>query len=170
MATAVGACRPLPLAATEKAPGAGLESASSAVSNVTSSSVPATFARTAAGRLKTLSVAMFALVAAAPSESTTLKEKLALPLKVATGSNARLPAFSTVCETLYGSTADVIGTPYSLSVPAAAAGRLAIRISLSGSSSVSSISKSAAAKARPASDAVVLVKSDPVGAAFVPRT
>ena len=107
---------------------------------------------------------------AAPNVSTTWNVKLVRPLKSASGWNTSLPALRSDTETVCGRPALGIAVPDSSSSPAALAGRVTIRISLSRSPSLSVNAKSSLVKARSVSATVATVRSDPVGAVLVPRT
>ena len=93
----------------------------------------------------TVTVAVAAAVETAPNASTTLKVKVASPLKPAAGSNTRSPSSSSARVTVFSRSPSAMGVPSSSSVPSVPAGSVTIRTSLSGSPSSSEKVKSDAA-------------------------
>ena len=88
----------------------------------------------------TRTVIVAAVAAAAPNTSTGLNVKLASPLKLASGSNTRLPMSPCAIVSFA-----VTAVPESFSVPCPLSGRLATCTSFSRSLSASAKRKSAAA-------------------------
>ena len=118
----------------------------------------------------TVTVAVVAVDDAAPSESTTRKVKLVLPLNPVAGRNSNPPASSCACVTVCGRSAEAMAVPSTANTPAVAAGRLNTRIACNGSPSPSLIAKSDFRRPRGVPGAVSFLSAEPLGAAFVPRT